>query len=67
MEELKKLGNIPPHSIEAEQSVLGAMILDKDAIIAALEILRAEDFYKEANGEIFESVLELYNRNEPVD
>jgi len=66
-ENLKKLGNIPPHSIEAEQSVLGAMILDKDAIIAALEIIRSEDFYKEANGEIFESILELYNRNEPVD
>ncbi|MBS4536967.1 replicative DNA helicase [Clostridium sp. D2Q-11] len=66
-ENIQKLGNIPPHSLEAEQSVLGAIILDKDAIISATEILRPEDFYKEANGEIYESVLEIYNRNEPVD
>lgn len=66
-ESIQKLGNIPPHSLEAEQSVLGAMILDKDAIISATEILRAEDFYKEANGEIYEAILEIYNRNEPVD
>ncbi|MBS4534417.1 replicative DNA helicase [Clostridium sp. D2Q-14] len=66
-ESIEKLGNIPPNSLEAEQSVLGAMILDKDAIISATEILRAEDFYKEANGEIYETILEIYNRNEPVD
>jgi len=66
-ENIQKLGNIPPHSLEAEQSVLGAIILDKDAIISATEILRPEDFYKEANGEIYEAVLEIYNRNEPVD
>lgn len=66
-ENIQKLGKIPPNSIEAEQSVLGAMILDKDAIISATEILRAEDFYKEANGEIYEATLEIYNRNEPVD
>lgn len=66
-EKLKNLGNIPPNSIKAEQSVLGSMILDKDAIIAATEILRPEDFYKEANQEIYESILNLYNNNEPVD
>ena len=61
------LGRIPPHSIEAEQSVLGAMILDKEAINTAIEIIRPEDFYKEANGEIYEAIILLFNRNEPVD
>lgn len=61
------IGRIPPHSLEAEQSVLGAMILDKEAINTAIEIIRPNDFYKEANKEIFESILILFNKNEPVD
>ena len=61
------LGRIPPHSLEAEQSVLGAMIIDKEAIYVAVEWLSPEDFYKEANREIFEAILSLFNRNEPVD
>lgn len=61
------LGKIPPHSLEAEQSVLGAMIIDKEAINTAIEKIKPEDFYKEANKEIFESIVELYSRNEPVD
>ena len=63
----RSIGRIPPHSLEAEQSVLGAMILDKEAINTAIEIIRPSDFYKEANGEIFEAILELFNKNEPVD
>lgn len=65
--EAQTIGRIPPHSTDAEQSVLGAMILDKESINKAIEIVRAEDFYKEANAEIFEAMIELYNRNEPVD
>ncbi|MDY0237158.1 MAG: replicative DNA helicase [Gudongella sp.] len=61
------IGRIPPHSIEAEQSVLGALLLDKEAINTAVEHLRSDDFYKEANREIYEAVLVLNNRNEPVD
>ncbi|HAE92792.1 MAG TPA: replicative DNA helicase [Tissierella sp.] len=61
------MGRIPPHSLEAEQSVLGAMILDKEAINTAIEIIRPDDFYKEANKEIFEAILILFNKNEPVD
>ncbi len=61
------IGRIPPHSIEAEQSVLGAMILNKEAINTAVEIIRPEDFYKEANKEIFEAIIGLFNKNEPVD
>jgi replicative DNA helicase len=65
--ENQMIGRIPPHSLEAEQSVLGAMILDKEAINTAIEIIRPDDFYKEANKEIFESILLLFNKNEPVD
>lgn len=65
--EMQSLGRIPPHSIEGEQSVLGAMILDKNAVITATEILKPSDFYKEAHREIYESILEIYNRDEPVD
>lgn len=61
------IGRVPPHSLEAEQSVLGAMILNKEAINTAIEIIRPDDFYKEANKEIFESILVLFNKNEPVD
>lgn len=61
------MGRVPPHSLEAEQSVLGAMILDKEAINTAIEIIKPRDFYKEANGEIFEAILVLFNKNEPVD
>ena len=61
------MGRIPPHSLEAEQSVLGAMILDKEAINTAIEIIRPRDFYKEANAEIFQAIIVLFNKNEPVD
>ncbi|SDZ24688.1 primary replicative DNA helicase [Proteiniborus ethanoligenes] len=65
--ELNSLGKIPPHSIEGEQSVLGSMILDKNAIVVATEILKSGDFYKEAHKEIYEAIIDLYNRDEPVD
>lgn len=65
--EIQSLGRIPPHSIEGEQSVLGSMMLDKNAIVTATEILKPSDFYKEAHREIYESILEIYNRDEPVD
>ena len=61
------MGRIPPHSIEAEQSVLGAMILDKTSINTAVEIIRPEDFYKQSNGEIYSAIINLFNKNEPVD
>ena len=61
------IGRIPPHSIDAEQSVLGAMIVDKEAINAAVESIKPEDFYKQANAEIYEAIIILFNKNEPVD
>ena len=58
---------VPPQNIEAEQSVLGAMLIDKEAIAKATEILSAEDFYIEAHRVIFSAMLEIYNKNEAVD
>ncbi|MCX8012116.1 MAG: replicative DNA helicase, partial [Desulfobacterota bacterium] len=58
---------VPPQSIEAEQAVLGAILLDNDALHQVVEILEAQDFYRESHRKIFASILELYNKNEPSD
>jgi replicative DNA helicase len=58
---------IPPHSERSEQSILGAILLDKDAIITVSEIIKPEDFYKEAHKIIYESMLKLSNKGEPID
>ena len=56
-----------PHSIEAEQSVVGAMLMDKEAILTASEIITGQDFYQTSYGVIFESMVELFNEGKPVD
>lgn len=56
-----------PHSIEAEQSVVGSMLMDKEAIMTASEILTPEDFYGRQYGVMFEAIVELYNESKPVD
>ena len=58
---------ILPHSIEAEQSVIGSMILDRDAILVASEILTSDDFYQKQYGIIFYSMVEICNEGQPVD
>jgi replicative DNA helicase len=58
---------IPPHSIEAEKSVIGAMLMNKEAVLAAIEILTKEDFYQSQYGIIFESMKELNDEEKPVD
>jgi replicative DNA helicase len=58
---------IPPHSPEAEESVLGALLLDKDAIIAIAEFLRADDFYDERHREIYLCAIDLYEERVPID
>ena len=58
---------IMPHSTEAEQSVIGSMIMDKDAIITASEIITKDDFYEKQYGEVFDAMLELNAEGEPVD
>lgn len=56
-----------PHSIEAEQAVVGAMLMDRDAILTSSEIICGEDFYQSAYGVIFDAVVEIYNEGKPVD
>jgi replicative DNA helicase len=58
---------IPPHNNEAEQAVLGAMLLDEDAIITAIQFLRSGDFYSHANCRIYEAVLDLFNQGRKAD
>ena len=58
---------VPPHNIEAEQSVLGSLMLDKDAIIKVADLVRPGDFYKGDHNAIYETMLELYEEREPID
>ncbi|MBQ1274641.1 MAG: replicative DNA helicase [Cellulosilyticum sp.] len=66
MEEIQNM-RIPPHSIEAEQSVLGSMIMDHDAVIVASEILIPSDFYRPDHAQIFGAIMELYTCGNPID
>jgi replicative DNA helicase len=61
------LHRVPPQNLEAEQSVLGGLLLDNFALNTVLELLETSDFYSEAHRKIFSSVVELSNRNEPCD
>lgn len=71
MEELLNINSyktrIPPHDLAAEQSVLGSMIIDRDAIISATEILKGEDFYRPDHKIIYDAIVELFSKGEPVD
>ncbi|MBI2483682.1 replicative DNA helicase [Candidatus Uhrbacteria bacterium] len=58
---------IPPHNIEAEQSLLGALLIDKDAINRIADAITPADFYKNSHGMIFEAMVELYEKHEPID
>src|SRR5690606_5298428 len=58
---------LPPHNIEAEQSVLGSLLIDRDAIIKVASYLKPEDFYVNANALVYRAVLDLYNKREPTD
>lgn len=58
---------VPPQSLEAEQSTIGSMLLDKEAIATAVELVMAEDFYRESHRIIFDTLISLFNRGEPAD
>ena len=59
---------VPPHNLQAEESLLGAMLLSRDAIVAAVEVqLAPEDFYKPSHGHIYEAITSLYSQGEPAD
>jgi replicative DNA helicase len=61
------IDRLPPHSLEAEQSVLGAILIDRETIIEIAEFLQPQDFYRQAHGSIYRAMLELFERREPVD
>lgn len=58
---------LPPQNIEAEESVLGSLMLDKDAIVKVADVLTAADFYKPAHAKIYEAILTLFEKREPID
>ena len=62
-----ELGKVPPHDEDAEQAVLGSMLTDSDAVMAAVEVLKADAFYREDNKTIYQAILNLYNKSEPID
>ena len=67
MEEEALLKRVLPHSIEAEQSVIGSMLMDKDAVIVAMDILNRDDFYSISYGAMYEAMVELFNEGKPMD
>lgn len=60
-------GLVPPHDLEAEKSVLGSLLIDKDAIVKVVEFLKSKHFYKPAHEKIFEAIFTLYEKREPAD
>ena len=58
---------LPPQNVEAESSVLGALLIDKDAIFKVADILHPEDFYKPAHSRIYEAIFDLYHNHQPLD
>lgn len=63
----QQVAKIPPHSIEAEESVLGALLIDPDSLVKIIDIIKPEDFYKDSHGLIYETALDLFDRHEPID
>lgn len=61
------LGKLPPQALDLEESVLGALMLEKDALTNVIDILKPENFYKDANKEIYQSIIDLFNDSEPID
>ncbi len=64
---VETVDKLPPHNMEAEQSVLGSLLIDRDAVIRIASFLKPEDFYSSGNGLIYEAILDLYNRRVPPD
>jgi len=62
-----EIGKLPPQAVELEEAVLGAMLLERDALSTVIDILSKEAFYKEQNGRVFAAMVALFNRSEPVD
>ena len=67
MAESSRIERLPPQNVEAEEAILGALLIDPDAIIRVATILRPEDFYREKHGWIYDVILALHERREPID
>lgn len=64
---MSSVGRIPPHNLEAEQSLLGAILIDQEAMIKIGDAVRPEDFYKESHRILFDTMAELFTRHQPID
>ena len=64
---IEALDKLPPQSIESEMCLLGSLMLDKEAIVKVADLLEPRDFYKPIHRTIYEAILDLFARNEPVD
>ena len=58
---------LPPQNVDAEQSVLGSLLIDRDAIIQVAPVIKADDFYQPSHGQIYQAVIDLYDRKQPTD
>jgi len=67
MPDIMDIEKIPPQNMEAEKSLLGSILVDKDAMIKIADDITADDFYKNAHTTIYETMAELYGKNEPID
>src|SRR5882672_2824630 len=66
-QQLYEIGKLPPQAVELEEAVLGALMLEKDALTAVIDILTPKSFYKEAHNRIFTAIQNLFQRSEPID
>ncbi len=67
MSDITEIEKIPPQNLEAEMSLLGSVLIDKDAMLRVADIVSAEDFYKDGHRRIYEIFVELYSKNDPID
>ena len=67
LQAVDRLAKLPPQALDMEESVLGALMLEKDALTNVIDILKPESFYKEAHQEIYQAIVQLFNAAEPVD
>ncbi|MEZ4497457.1 MAG: DnaB-like helicase N-terminal domain-containing protein [Thermomicrobiales bacterium] len=67
MSTVAAIEHLPPHNLEAEQSMLGSLMIDRDAVIRVASSVKPDDFYSAANGDIYAAIVDLYNRREPTD
>src|SRR6266853_1506 len=64
---LQQFGKLPPQAVDLEEAVLGALMLEKDALTSVIDILSPESFYKDAHRMIFSAIRRLFERSEPID